>query len=245
MGYRRACGLFSTITPAVTLGFLALSVLTAYGQEPDLSGIYWTKRYNAKVELVGGGELPLTPAGKKAYEANMAGLKDGSIEDMARTVCVPDGLPRIWANPYPFEIVYGPPGNLTILYELSHQVRVVRMNKPMPPEKELITFPAFNGYSIGRFEGDTLVIESAGFKGSTFADATGAPQSDEMRTVERIRKISPTELEVLVTVQDKENYTRDWQARFLFNLRNDLRIEDYVCGEEHRDISSIPGVRRP
>jgi hypothetical protein len=241
MGYRRACGLFSTITPV----FLALSVLTAYGQEPDLSGIYWTKRYNAKVEIVGGGELPFTPAGKKAYETNMAGLKDGSIEDTARTVCVPDGIPRVWANPYPFEIVYGPPGNLTILYELSHQVRVVRMNKPMPSEKELITFPAFNGYSIGRFEGDTLVIESAGFKGSTFADATGAPQSDEMRTVERIRKISPTELEVLVTVHDKENYTRDWQARFLFNLRTDLRIEDYVCGEEHRDISSIPGVRRP
>jgi hypothetical protein len=241
MGYRRACGLFSTVTPAV----LALSVLTAYGQEPDLSGIYWTKRYNAKVEIVGGGELPFTPAGKKAYETNMAGLKDGSIEDTARTVCVPDGIPRVWANPYPFEIVYGPPGNLTILYELSHQVRVVRMNKPMPSEKELITFPAFNGYSIGRFEGDTLVIESAGFKGNTFADATGAPQSDEMRTVERIRKISPTELEVLVTVQDKENYTRDWQARFLFNLRNDLRIEDYVCGEEHRDISSIPGARRP
>jgi hypothetical protein len=241
MGYRRACGLFGTILPT----FLALSGLTAYGQEPDLSGIYWTKQYSAKIEIVGGGELPFTPAGKKAYEANMDGLKDGSKEDIARTVCVPDGIPRVWANPYPFEIVYGPPGNLTILYELSHQVRVVRMNKPMPPEKELIAYPAFNGYSIGRFEGDTLVIESAGFKGSTFADATGAPQSDEMRTVERIRKISPTELEVLITVHDTENYTRDWQARFLFNLRNELRIEDYVCGEEHRDISSIPGVRRP
>jgi len=241
MGYRRACGLFGTVLPA----FLALSGTAAYAQEPDLSGIYWTKQYNAKIEIVGGGELPFTPVGKKAYEANMAGLKDGSKEDMARTVCVPDGIPRVWANPYPFEIVYGPPGNLTILYELSHQVRVVRMNKPMPPEKELVAYPAFNGYSIGRFEGDTLVIESAGFKGSTFADATGAPQSDEMRTVERIRKISPTELEVLITVHDTENYTRDWQVRFLFNLRNELRIEDYVCGEEHRDISSIPGVRRP
>ena len=240
MGYRRACGLLGTIIPA----FLA-SGLAAYGQEPDLSGIYWTKGYNAKVEIVGGGELPFTPAGKKIYEANMAGLKDGSIEDKARTVCVPDGLPRVWANPYPFEIVHGPPGNLTILYELSHQVRVVRMNKSMPPERELIAYPAFNGYSIGHFEGDTLVIESAGFKGATFADATGTPQSDEMRTVERIRKTSPTELEVLVTVHDPENYTRDWQARFLFSQRNDLRIEDYVCGEEHRDISSIPGVRRP
>jgi hypothetical protein len=50
---------------------------------------------------------------------------------------------------------------------------------------------------------------------------------------------------VLITVHDPEYYTRDWQARFLFTSRNDLRIEDYVCGEEHRDISAIPGVRRP
>lgn len=241
MRYHRVCGLSGTLAPAL----LALSILAAHGEEPDLSGIYWTTRYNAKIEIVGGGELPFTAAGKGAYETNIAGLKDGSIEDAARTVCVPDGVPRIWANPYPFEIVHGPPGNVTILYELSHQVRVVRMNKPMPSERELMTFPSYNGYSIGRYEGGTLVIESAGFKGVTFADATGAPQSDGMRTVERIRRISPTQLEVLVSVHDPEYYTRDWQARFLFDLRNDLRIEDYVCGEEHRDISSIPGVRRP
>jgi len=241
MRFHRICGRVGMISPAL----LTLSVLAAFGDEPDLSGIYWTTRYNAKIEIVGGGELPFTAAGKAAYETNIAGLKDGSIGDTARTVCVPDGVPRIWANPYPFEIVHGPPGNVTLLYELSHQVRVVRMNKPMPGERELITFPSFNGYSIGRYEGDTLVIESAGFKGSTFADATGAPQSDGMRTVERIRRISPTQLEILVAVHDPEYYTRDWQARFLYNLRNDLRIEDYVCGEQHRDISSIPGVKRP
>jgi hypothetical protein len=226
---------------------VAASVLSwsAYAAEPDLSGIYWATKYSPKIELVGGGELPLNDAGKAAYEKTIAGLKDESITDEARKFCVPDGLPRVWNNPYPFEIVHGPPGNVTILYELSHQVRVVRMNKEMPGYRDLISFPSYNGHSIGKFDGDTLVIESAGFKGKTFADATGAPQSDEMRTVERIRRISPTQLEVLITVNDPEYYTREWQARFVFNLRNDLRIEDYVCGEEHRDISSIPGVRRP
>ena len=66
-----------------------------------------------------------------------------------------------------------------------------------------------------------------------------------MTTLERVRKTSPTELESLITVHDPEYYTRDWQARFVYNLRNDLRIEDYVCGEPHRDISSVQGVRRP
>jgi hypothetical protein len=229
---------------AALVGAAVLST-SAYAAEPDLSGIYWTTRYNAKIELVGGGELPFNAAGKAAYEKNIAGLKDGSIKDEARRVCVPDGLPRSWATPYPFEIVQGPPGNVTILHELNHQVRVIRLNKPMPEYRQLISFPAFNGHSIGRYEGDTLVVETAGFKGKTFADATGAPQSDEMRTVERIRRISPTQLEVVITVADPEYYTREWQARFVYNLRNDLRIEDYLCGEEHRDISSVPGVRRP
>src|SRR5204863_2308183 len=98
----------------------------------------------------------------------MAGLKDGSITDTARKFCVPDGLPRVLATPYPFEIVQGPPGQITIIYELNHQVRVVRLNKPMPGAEELLSFPSYNGYSVGRFEGDTLVVESAGFNEKTF-----------------------------------------------------------------------------
>ena len=89
------------------------------------------------------------------------------------------------------------------------------------------------------------MVESAGFNEKTFLDATGAPHTDEMRTVERIRKISPTQLEDVITIHDPEYYTRDWQARFVYTLRNDVRIEDYVCGEQHRDLSSVAGVRRP
>ena len=213
--------------------------------KPDLSGIYWATQYNAKIQIVGGGELPLTAAGKAAYDKNIAGLKDGSITDAARKYCVPDGLPRVLATPYPFEIIQGPPGNVTIIYELNHQVRVIRMDKPMPGEKELISFPFYNGHSVGRFEGDTLVVETAGFNEKTFVDATGAPQTDQMRTLERIRKISPAQLEIVITIHDPDYYTRDWQARFVYNQRNDVRIDDYLCGEEHRDISSVRGVRRP
>ena len=63
-----------------------------------------------KIQVVGGGDLPLTAAGKEAYEKNIAGLKDGSIVDNARRYCVPDGLPRALATPYPFEIFQAPPG---------------------------------------------------------------------------------------------------------------------------------------
>jgi hypothetical protein len=229
------------LTAALALSFLST---LARAEAPDISGTWWASEYRAKIQLVGGGDLPLTPAGKAAYEKNIAGLKDGSITDAARKFCVPDGLPRVLATPYPFELIQAPPGQTTVIYELNHQIRVVAMDKPMPDEKELTTFPFYNGHSVGHFEGDTLVIETAGFNEKTFVDATGAPHTDEMRTTERIRRISPTQLEDVITIHDPAYYTADWQARFVYNLRNDVRLEDYVCGEPHRDLSSVAGVRR-
>ena len=240
MAFLRACAGAGSASVVVA----AMSV-SAYAADPDISGTYWATRYNAKIEIVGGGDLPLTAAGKTAYEKNMAGLKDGSIPDNARRLCVPDGIPRVLATPYPFEVIQAPPGQVTIIYELNHQVRTVAMNKKIPSDDELSIFPFYNGHSYGHFEGDTLVIESAGFNEKTFLDATGAPHTDEMHTIERIRKTGPAELEDVVTIHDPMYYTRDWQARFVYTLRNDVRLEDYVCGEPHRDISGVAGVRRP
>jgi hypothetical protein len=211
---------------------------------PDIFGTFWATRYDAKIQIVGGGDLPLTPEGKAAYAANVAGLKDGSLTDAARTWCVPDGLPRVLANPYPFEIIAAPRGQVTIVYELSHQIRAIAMDKPLPSDKELIPYPYFNGHSVGRYEGDALVIETAGFNERTFLDATGAPHTDELHTLERVRRMGPKEIEDVITIHDPQYYTRDWQARFVYQQRDDVRLEDYVCGEPHRDISSVAGVRR-
>jgi hypothetical protein len=227
----------------------AVSVLSAWACRaegaPDVSGTYWATQYSAKIQVVGGGDLPFTTAGKAAYEQNIAGLKDGSITDAARKFCVPDGLPRLLATPYPFEIISSPPGQITIVYELNHQIRPIAMDKPLPSDKQLEPYPYYNGHSVGHFEGDTLVVESAGFNEKTFLDATGAPHTDAMHTIERIRRSSPTQLEDVVTIHDPQYYSRDWQARFLYTLRDDVRLEDYVCGEPHRDLSSVAGVRRP
>jgi hypothetical protein len=211
---------------------------------PDISGTYWATQYHAKIEPIGGGELPFTAEGKAAYEANIAGLKDGSLTDAARKYCTPDGLPRLLATPYPFEILQAPPGQITIVHELNHEIRAIFMDRPPPSKEEMAPLPLYNGHSVGHFEGDTLVIQSAGFNGGTFLDATGAPHTDELVTTERIRRMSPSELEDVVTIHDPEYYSRDWQARFVYALRDDVRLEDYVCGEKHRDLSSVQGVRR-
>jgi len=227
----------------------ALSVISgsavAAGATPDISGTYWATQYNAKLQIMGGGDLPLNDKGKAAYAMNQAGLKDGSMTDAARKFCVPDGIPRVLATPYPFEIIQAPPGQITIVHKLNHQIRVVAMDKPLPSMQELIPFPFYNGHSVGHFEGDTLVIQSRGFNEKTFLDATGAPHTDQLETTERIRKTGANQLEDVVTIHDPDYYTRDFQARFAYTLRNEVRLEDYVCGEKHRDLTSVRGVRRP
>jgi hypothetical protein len=227
---------------AALLAATALSASAYAAEAPNISGTYWAVTYNAKVQPVGGGELPLTDAGKAQLAKNVAGLNDGSLVDNARKFCVPDGVPRVLSTPYPFEIIQAPPGQVTIIYELNHQIRTVALDKKQQSDDDLSIFPYYNGHSVGHFEGDTLVVETAGFKDKMFADGSGTPLSDDLHTVERIRKTSPTELEDVITIHDPQNYTRDWQARFTYTTRNDIRLEDYVCGEPHRDISQIKGI---
>jgi hypothetical protein len=114
---------------------LAMAACSTASAAPDISGTYWATSYNPNIQVVGGGDPPLNAAGKAAYEMNLAALKDGSLVDKARRVCVPDGVPRVLATPYPFEIFQVPAGQVTFLYEMNHQVRVIVMDRPCPGSK--------------------------------------------------------------------------------------------------------------
>ena len=223
-------------------GLLSALLASAVRAEGDISGIWWATTYSPKIPVLGGGDPPLNAAGKAQYATNQAGLKNGTIVDKPRKVCSPDGVPRVLETPYPFEIFQVPKGQITMVHELNHQLRVIPLDKPLRKYEELALFENYNGYSVGHWEGDTLVVQSNGFKDDTFLDSTGLPHSDEMVTTERIRKIG-NQLEDVITIHDSKLYARDWQARFVYNQRNDIRIEDYSCNDPtHRDISRVKGV---
>ncbi len=214
----------------VTTPFAAASPAKAApaAQWPDVSGIYWTNTYSPKIQPVGGGDPPYKPEAMEAYRKNMEAVKTFSLNDKARKVCTPDGVPRI-----------------LIIYELNHVIRLVTMTKPLPSPDELETFPFYSGHSAGHWDGDTLVVETAGFNERTFLDNSGAPHTDQLRTIERIRKINGgKELEDVVTIHDPGVFTKDWSARFVYQSRPDIRMMDYACGEKHRDLSSVKGVQR-
>ena len=229
---------------AALAAVLALSVGSsafAAGATPDISGTYWATEYHAKLVIQGGGDLPLTAMGKDAYAKNQAGLKSGEITDAARKFCVPDGIPRSMASPYPFEIIQAPPGQITMVHELNHQIRVIAMDKPMQTYEQLVAFPFYNGHSVGHWEGDTLVVQTNGFNEKTFLDANGAPHTDMLVVTERLKKTG-NQLEDVVTIHDPDYYTKDFSTRFTYALRNEVRLEDYVCGEPHRNINNIKGI---
>jgi hypothetical protein len=213
------------------------------GGAADVAGVWWVTRYSPKIEIVGGGDIPYNDKGQAQYRKNIAGLKDGSITDEARRVCVPDGIPRILGNPYPFMIIPAR-GHIAMTYELNHVIRIIIMDQKQVSAEELEISPYYSGHSVGHWEGDTLVVETAGYNDQTFLDATGAPHSDQMTTVERIRKISGgSQLEDVVTVTDPEYLTKPFSSRFVYDAHPDVRIDaSYNCGEPHRDISHIPGV---
>jgi hypothetical protein len=230
------------IVRALSVG-LAIPLLSgAAAGGAEISGVWWATTYSPKLSILEGGGLPYNEAGSAKYENNIAGLKTGALIDSARRYCAPDGLPRLLETPYPFEIVQTT-GQVTIIYEQNHFVRVIAMDRPLPDYNELVAYPYFAGHSYGHWEGNTLVIETLAFNDKTFLDETGAPHSSDMRTVERLRKLDGRTLEDIVTVHDPELFTNDWSARFVYSARPDIKLQDYICGEKHRDLSSVKGVQ--
>jgi hypothetical protein len=224
----------------VLLAWVAFGPAAA-GDPPDISGTYWATSYSAHIAVLGGGEPPLSAAGRKAYAKIQAGLKDGTVVDKARQVCIPDGVPRVLETPYPFEVFQIPTDEVTFVYEMNHEYRVIALNQPIPTQKSIAAEPFYNGHSVGHWEGNALVVNTVGYNDKTFLDASGLPHSDSMTTLERIRKVGD-QLEDVITIHDPETYTRDWQARFVYRQRNDVRLEDYACNDTHRDLSGVKGV---
>ena len=243
--------------PLLALALTAMSVTASIAamhpdaEGPDITGVYWIQSYSSQLQTIDGGDPPFTPEARAIYEQNMVGVADNTLNDPARHLCVPDGIPRVLQSPYPFEIVQTP-GQIHFLYEINHIIRLIWMNQELPPEEELLYLTAYSGRSVGHWEGDTLVVESAGFKPGIIAgmdtqviylDNSGAPHSYQLSTTERYRMINADELEVIVTVHDPGVFTEDFQTRYVYDKRPDIRIMDYNCGEPHRDISGVPGVQ--
>ena len=199
------------------------------GQGADLRGV-WMRNYEHRWENYAFTEAPppMTPWGQARFERSRPAFGPASVavaeSDDPVYRCLPPGVPRIYAHPAPFEILQLS-DRVVIVYEFQHHVRQIYTDGRPRPEGR----PAsWMGESVGRWEGDTLVVETTNFNGRTWIDRRGLPHSDELRVTERFRRQSDDRLVLDIRVEDAAAFTAPWTAQRLFDSV-DWTIAESVC----------------
>jgi len=149
--------------------------------------------------------------------------------------CMPRDAPRIWSDDY-YKRIFMVPGRMIILTERNIQYRQIFLDgRPFPKDPN----PTWNGYSVGHWEGDTLVVETIGFRDDLWLDAMGHPLTEKAKTIERIRRPDYGHLEVELTIDDSKAYTAPWTVTINQPLVLDSELIDYYCLENERDSTHM------
>jgi hypothetical protein len=127
---------------------------------------------------------------------------------------------------------------LTILHEQNASYRQILTDGRSLPVDPL---PTWNGYSVGAWDGDTLVVQSNGFRDDLWLDANGSPMTSQAKITERFRRPKFGLLEVDVTVDDPKAYTRPWTVSLKQTYVPDSDLLDYVCQENEKDAAHLRG----
>lgn len=205
---------------------------------PDLSGLWGPSavRRDGEARLTWD---PSDPAGQHPEQAPMTswslekfkqahppfGAKETfeAINDPVQLYCDPAGVSRIYFYPWQFTFLQTPQV-VYILYEFSRVWRSVAMNRDHPKDPDL----TWLGDSVGRYEGETLVVDTIGFNDKTWVDHVGHPHSDALHLIERFRRVDHDTLELTVTVEDPKAYTRSFTNKKTFAL-SDSPMGETIC----------------
>jgi len=208
---------------------------------PDLSGMWgWESRANCGAKcndtqvgrefiniasnLKGG--PPYQPWAAEVVKQRTADqVKDPNVH------CMPRGAPRIWTDDY-YKRIIQIPERLIILTERNIQYRQIHTDgRPLPVDPN----PTWNGYSTGKWEGDTLVIHTIGFRDDLWLDSIGNPLTEAGKTTERIRRQNFGTLEIEITIDDPKAYKAPWTVTLKQPLILDSELLDYYCLENEKD----------
>jgi hypothetical protein len=200
--------------------------------KPDLTGPWLGGGSNADIEREGGlkpGELPLLPWAKA--------LRDKRKEqDEPYVACLPMSVPRM--NPYPWKFAFTydskGPSHIYVLHELGDAGahRVIYMDGRKHPEGLL---PSWWGHSIGRWEGDTLVVDTVGYNDKFWFDSRGTPHTEQLHTIERWSRPNFGTLVNDFTLEDPGAYSKPVQLRFTARrVREDVELMEFICNEDNQ-----------
>ena len=176
-------------------------------------------------EVAGRGyPLPMTPWAAELKKRRMA----DNMKDNPDAHCLPMGLMQFHNHGQPRKMVQTP-GLIVITYEANYGLRYIFMDGRKLPGSD--AQPWWYGYSVGRWEGDTLVVDSTGFRDGEWLDIIGNPMTDAAKVTERFRRPTFGTLEIDVTIDDPKAYTKPWTVRVNQRLLADTDLIEFVCNE--------------
>ena len=217
--------------------------------KPDLSGMWEAVRSGVFSDGFGGsgprteqfrdigaglaGGLPYQP-----WAANLAKARNAeNSKDNPDPRCLPLGILQMHTHPFIRKIVQVP-GLLIILHERNMEYRQIFTDgRPLPADPQ----PSWNGYSSGKWQGDTLMVETNGFRDGLWADYNGSPMTDAAKMTERFRRPNYGHMEIEVTLDDPKAYTKPWTTTLKQIIVLDTELMEYVCLENEKDVSHLVG----
>jgi len=196
---------------------------------PDFSG-YWINQYTPDLSRALGQQPPFTAEGAERWRT-----VDTAQDPTGR--CLPPGPSRAFTAPYPFQIVQHPQA-IAILFEYQTIFRLVYLDgRPHP--KEIAENPEFMGHSVGRWEGETLVVDTVGIDARSWLDTAGHQHSDKLHLTERFQK-DGTNIEWTVTFDDPVYFVKPWSLTRTFTPgKPPDRLLGYACTENNRDVEHL------
>jgi hypothetical protein len=197
--------------------------------KPDLSGIWQANSGGYGVNIASDLKAEeIRPWAEALYQQR----KENLSKDYPGLRCLPEIGPELSLGMYK---ILQTPGVIGFVSEAGLFRQVLTDGRPLPTDPQ----PTWQGYSVGHWEGDTLVVESAGFNDQTWLDFEGHPHSAELRVTERYHRKDFGHMELKMTFDDPKAYARPWTISFNSELTPDTELLEYVCNENERDVQHI------
>ena len=185
-------------------------------------------------QLVGDQQIPFLPWTKAMYDYN----KSNQVAYDPQGFCLPPGGPRMFGTPYPSQFIQERKRIVVIFEGGAHVWREIHMDgRPLPKREDLN--PTYFGYSVGRWEGDTLVVETTGFNEKTWLNFNGTMHTDELTTVERISRPNRDTLHYEATITDPGAYSKPWTIAWDIPWLADAELAEYICQENNKFLLEL------
>src|SRR5688500_16270208 len=213
--------------------------------KPDLSGVWWVRSTDANGDPGQPRFFINLAADAKPGEAAMLPWALEFVKEQVSTLgknhpvskCLPPGVTLSYTAGAPFKIVQTT-DLVVMLYEYSNSFRQVFMDgRALPRDPQ----PMWVGYSVGRWEGDTLVVETTGFNDKTWLDGIGHPHTEALRVTERLRRRDFGHLDMQITIDDPKAYEKPWTALIPAQLATSTDVMEYVCVENEKSLQHMVG----